>query len=54
MAASCIAPPEVEPPVEEKIKRVRQPEPVGPRRPLRDLLVKIFEGHQEFLGCTPD
>ena len=54
MAASCIAPPEVEPPVEEKIERVREPEPVGTKRPHRDLLVEIFEGHQEFLGYTPD
>ena len=55
MAAPCIAPP-VEPPVEnkEKTAQVREPKPVVPKQRVRDLLVKIFEGHQEFLGWTPD
>ncbi len=55
MAAACTAPP-VEPPVEkdEKTVQVRESKPVVPKQPVRDLLVKIFEGHQEFLGWTPD
>jgi len=54
MAAPCIAP-EVEIPVEKKpLIRVSEPKPAGPKQRVRDLLVAIFEGHEEFLGWTPD
>lgn len=52
MAATCIAP-EVERPVEKKTSPVRQPEPKS-KHPFRDVLIEIFRGHAEFLGCTPD
>ncbi len=53
MPATCIAP-EVEPLVENKPMRVDEPKPVGWKQRVRYLLVAIFEGHEEFLGWTPD
>jgi hypothetical protein len=53
MAAPCVAP-QVEPPVEKKATPVDKPKPVGLKQRVRDLLVAIFEGHEEFLGWTPD
>jgi hypothetical protein len=53
MAAANIAP-QVEPPVEKKIVRTYEPKPVAPKPPVRNLLSEIFEGHEEFLGWTPD
>jgi len=52
MAATTIAPPE-EPQVDEKPPRFDEPEPVREER-FHSLLVQIFQGHQEFLGWTPD
>jgi hypothetical protein len=53
MAAPCIAP-QVKMPVEKKPLRVSEPKPVSLMKRVRDLLVAIFEGHEEFLGWTPD
>jgi len=53
MPAAIIAP-EVEPDVEEKPPQLDEPKPVTSKRRVRDLLVAIFEGHEEFLGWTPD
>lgn len=53
MAAPCIAPP-VEMPVEKIPLRVSEPKPVSLKERIRALLVAIFEGHEEFLGWTPD
>jgi hypothetical protein len=52
MAATCVAP-EVERPVENKTSQVRQSEP-KPKHPFQDVMIEIFRGHDEFLGCTPD
>jgi hypothetical protein len=35
-------------------QQVRQPERVNLRQRIEALLRKIFEGHEEFLGVTPD
>jgi hypothetical protein len=35
-------------------QEVRQPETVDLRQRMESLLREIFEGHEEFLGCTPD
>ena len=53
MAATSIAP-QVEPPVVEKTTQVSEPKALGPKPMGRDLLAEIFEGHEEFLGWTPD
>jgi hypothetical protein len=55
MAAPCIAP-QIKPRIEEKTQTlpVCEPKPIAPKHPFRDLLVEIFEGHEEFLGWTPD
>ncbi len=54
--------PEVEVSVEPSPKRTYepmyepadQPTPVSLKQRVRNLLVTIFEGHEEFLGYTPD
>ena len=46
--------PEVETPVEEKPSQADERKLVGWEQGARDLLVAIFEGHEEFLGWTPD
>jgi hypothetical protein len=53
MATSCIAP-QVKMHVEEKLMPVSETRPAGLKQRIRDLLVAIFEGHEEFLGWTPD
>ena len=52
--ASTIIAPDVDPLVEEKREPVEEPKPVGWKQRVRELLVAIFEGHEEFLGWTPD
>jgi len=58
--ASTIIAPEVESPVEEKrspvdeLASVEEPQPTGWKQRVRDLLVAILKGHEEFLGWTPD
>jgi hypothetical protein len=59
MAASpIIAPEEEEIVVERKIRKayepVLQPKPKSPKHRLQNLLFEIFEGHEDFLGWTPD
>jgi hypothetical protein len=52
--ATTIVAPEVEPPIEKIPMRVTEPKPAGLKQRVRDLLVAIFGGHEEFLGWTPD
>jgi hypothetical protein len=54
MPATIIEEPEVESPVEEEPARIDEPKPIRRKRSIRDVLVAIFEGHEEFLGWTPD
>jgi hypothetical protein len=57
MPATIIAPEvetPVEPPVEEQPVWADEPNPVGWKQRVRDLLLAIFEGHEDFLGWTPD
>jgi hypothetical protein len=42
------------PEVEKKPAPVDRPTPVGFKQRVRNLLVAIFEEHEEFLGWTPD
>ncbi len=53
MAASTLAPPEP-PAVREKSAPLDEPQPLGPKESPRSLLAEIFQGHEEFLGWTPD
>ena len=53
MAAPCIAP-QVEPPVEKETFEVCETKPAAPKQPPRGILSEIFEGHEDFLGLTPD
>ncbi|MGB8770071.1 MAG: hypothetical protein WCC92_10670 [Candidatus Korobacteraceae bacterium] len=53
MAATGIAP-QVEVPVKKKPVRLDEPKPIGWKQRVRDLLIEIFKGHEEFLGLTPD
>lgn len=53
MATTLVAP-EVEAPVEKEPMRVSEPKPLTLKQRVRNLLVTIFEGHEEFLGWTPD
>ncbi|HTV66799.1 MAG TPA: hypothetical protein VMD98_14410 [Bryocella sp.] len=59
MSSTCVES-ELETPVEEEPAWVEEPEPEPePELPdrghrIRDLLVNIFAGHEEFLGLTPD
>jgi hypothetical protein len=46
--------PQVETESEKEIETVREPEPVPPTPKRRTLLQRIFEGHEEYLGYTPD
>jgi len=39
---------------DETGQEVHQPERAGLRQRIEALLRKIFEGHEEYLGCTPD
>ncbi|MGA8212665.1 MAG: hypothetical protein WB799_03680 [Candidatus Sulfotelmatobacter sp.] len=59
MAASPIIAPEEEgTALEEKTRKTSQPElkskPVNPKQQVQDTLFEIFEGHEDFLGWTPD
>jgi hypothetical protein len=55
MTANSVLEPEVEPKVEKKTVNLSGPKPATPLRPKRrTLLEEIFEGHEEYLGYTPD
>jgi hypothetical protein len=57
---STILEPEVESPIELELPVEKNPEPsyasrpADPKRRVRDLLIEIFKGHEEYLGWTPD
>jgi hypothetical protein len=51
---STILEPEVEFSVEENPEPAYQPSPTDPKQKVRDLLIAIFKGHEEYLGWTPD
>ncbi len=57
---STVLEPEVESPVElelpvEKISEPPYaPKPTNLKQRVRDLLITIFKGHEEYLGWTPD
>jgi len=53
MAAPCIAP-QVKPPVEKGTLQACETKPAAPKQPPRGILSEIFEGHEDFLGLTPD
>lgn len=53
MSPTCLDP-EPETLVEEEYVRFDEPAPVGRKQRLRDLLIAIFKGHEEYLGLTPD
>jgi len=44
----------LEPPVEKKTLQAPEPKRVAPKQSFRDLLAEIFQGHEDFLGWTPD
>jgi hypothetical protein len=46
--------PQVETESPKEIETIREPQPVAPTPKRRTLLHRIFEGHEEYLGCTPD
>lgn len=55
MTTSPVLDPEVETEVEKETAKLSEPKPPGPLRPKRrTLLEEIFEGHEDFLGYTPD
>ncbi len=58
MAANPNTVPQVKLHVEKRTLEIveSKPEskPVSARQRIRNLLLKIFEGHQDFLGRTPD
>jgi hypothetical protein len=56
MAACPTIAPEEEIAVEKKIRKVYvpTPKPVSPKQGVKGLLFEIFEGHEDFLGWTPD
>ncbi len=39
---------------ERESVQIAKPKPVTLKKRLRNLLHRIFEGHEEFLGRTPD
>lgn len=51
---SSVLEPEVEIPVAENPEPAYAPMPTDPKRRVRDLLIEIFKGHEEYLGWTPD
>jgi len=54
MAANPNITPIAEVALEKKALELCQPKPVSRKNWLRDLLLKIFKGHEEFAGWTPD
>ncbi len=56
MAASPVITPEEELAEEKKTVKASapKPKPVRPKQARQTLLEEIFEGHEEFLGYTPD
>jgi hypothetical protein len=62
MAASPRVAPQVEPGFEKKTLKLCEPKHSSKPRPkaagqkprVRDMVAEIFEGYEEFLGCTPN
>jgi len=54
MAANPNITPQVKMVFDKKTMQVCDPKPVDLTQRIRDLLVEIFEEHEEFLGWTPD
>jgi hypothetical protein len=55
MTTSPVLDPEVETEVEEETPKISELKPPTPfRQKPRTLLEEIFEGHEDFLGYTPD
>jgi hypothetical protein len=54
MATSSDIAPQVKLVFEKQTVEAAKQKGVGLAAPGRDLLIKIFKGHEEFLGWTPD
>jgi hypothetical protein len=54
MAANPNVVPQVKTVVEKKVMRLCEPQPLTLKQRVRKLLIKIFKGHEQFLGWTPD
>jgi hypothetical protein len=54
MAANPSVVPQVKVDSELRTLQIVESEVVTPRKSLRDLLLEIFKGHEEYLGRTPD
>ncbi|MFZ0308594.1 MAG: hypothetical protein WCA76_04765 [Candidatus Sulfotelmatobacter sp.] len=54
VTAPTLAPEEEELAVEKRTVKLSEPKPPARKQPSRNLLSEIFEGHEEFLGLTPD
>jgi hypothetical protein len=46
--------PQVKAVFEKENIKLCEPKPLTLKQRVRNLLIKIFKGHEEFLGCTPD
>ncbi|HKM85460.1 MAG TPA: hypothetical protein VJW96_04585 [Terriglobales bacterium] len=62
MAASPCVAPQVKPVFKKRTLELCEPKhnpkprpkTIGQKPRVRDLVAEIFEGYEEFLGCTPD
>jgi len=54
MAANPNVIPRAKPALEKEIIRLCEPRPLTLKQRVRKLLIKIFRGHEQFLGWTPD
>jgi hypothetical protein len=54
MAANPNTVPQMKLACEKQTLQVVESKPVSARQRIREILLKIFEGHQDFLGRTPD
>jgi len=55
MSASSVITPEEELASEKKTSKIyAPPKAQTPKKPKRGLLSELFEGHEEYLGYTPD
>jgi hypothetical protein len=55
MSPTCLTPePEIMAEPEPVYLREPAPQPPGRKQRVRELLITIFKGHEEYLGLTPD
>jgi hypothetical protein len=54
MAANPNMVPHVKLACEKRTLQLVESKPVSARQRIREILLKIFEDHGDFLGCTPD